>query len=541
MAVSEDIVLKVGVETTGAKKGLDKMRNEVKNTAKSVNELGGEGGALSKLTQMNQKTIFSVSNLAQTFQLTQGPANQMKFVLGQIFDQFTLMGPKGLLIGGAVAGIGLLVRKFRESTGAIKDTKKEMIEFRRQSEGLAVSIQGEFAAIDKIANIKKTFSPGPLRDFEIRLAKLNSEVRINEEASRSATAAQKAQNVVLEMQQNAVAAAGATMSKERKEAEKRLELTKKQFEADNEAFKKLEPERKSKIAILKEEIRMLEAQRSNAQKMQKHHDEENKSLEKKNKLKSDGLKLDKPLTGPVSAINEQMRDEMSEAFEVRDILMEEEEKARQKELDDAKKHAKELAKIKKDAEKEEKKANERKRKEAQSTAETVTGISVGLIQQTSDIMIKGEKDMGAQLGALFLRRTGEMLVADGQARILIGAGMNATAPGTGVGAMVAGAAEVAAGLGMGAASAAITQSISTSQSSAGISTGAPMADRAGIASGEAPRGGSAPTMGGTATDGGGPTVINISYGVGGPAPEQTAQAVADALALATRRGMRGRA
>lgn len=546
MAVSEDIVLKVGVETTGAKKGLDKMRNEVKNTAKSVNELGGEGGALSKLNNMNTKTIFSISNLAQTFQLASGPAHQMKFVLGQVFDQFTLMGPQGLLLGAAVAGLGIAFKNF--SIGG-KEAKEALVD-----------ISGAIRAVESDLKVKLgdgfANATSELKDFtkQLRFFGLTSrEVRIQMAEDTLIARTEQLETLrgnleVVKARADADKQRLEDLKKEREELKNRDMDARSQVEALSDLSRQIlhvgkmskqsADEQKILTASIDAQNKSVEAQDQAFKGLIKTHGRIKTLEENEAKRKEDERKRGKTGTG-AGGMSQAEREFLADEA-LRDVAASIEAKARREELAEQKKHDRKMLQQQKKADREAKQQLKKKIAEQKQMHAAAMDFGIGMIQTGGEMLIKGEEHIGQKLGAIFLRRTGEMLISDGQARVLIGVGMNATAPGSGVAAMTAGAAEIAAGIGMGAASAAITQSISTSQSSAGIATGAPMADRAGIASGEAPRGGSAPTMGGTATDGGGPTVINISYGVGGPAPEQTAQAVADALALATRRGMRGR-
>lgn len=545
MATTEDIILQVQLDMKRAKASLQKLREEVKGTADTTNELGGQGGALQKLTQMNTKTIFSISNLAQTFQLTQGPANQMKFVLGQIFDQFTLMGPQGLLIGGAVAGLGLLIRKFRQTGEVAKDTSKEIRQIQMASASMAVSINAEFASLDVIENIKKQFAPGPLRDFEIRLAKLRTELQLQEKAAATSEKSYEALKEVVRQTENDLARLTKDEQAQAPAIQKRLEQQQKLLEERKGLLDELNPKRRVRIELIKNELGLLEAQRSNAVKANDIAKKEAALKEKSNELKREGLKLDRGKdgagAGKPATEADKFREEMAEAFAIQDEIRSMEEEERQRQLDAKKAHDKKMLQEQKKADEEAKRQLKKTIAEQQAIHGAAMGFGIDLIQAGGEMMIEGEKNIGQRLGALFLRRTGEMLINDGQARILMGVAANATAPGSGVGMMAAGAAEIAAGIGMGAAASAITQNIQTSQGGGGGGGAASMAERAGIASDGERTTSAGATMGGTTKEGGGPTVINISYGVGGPNPEDAAQAVLNALELGNRRGMRGRA
>jgi hypothetical protein len=140
------------------------------------------------------------------------------------------------------------------------------------------------------------------------------------------------------------------------------------------------------------------------------------------------------------------------------------------------------------------------------------------------------------LQKLFLETTGRQLVALGTRLTIEGsAKLIATKGLEGGGELALGGTAIAAGVAMGAQGAAIGETIS---SRAEARKEKEREEKKARRSGGARSGSS---LGGAVSAEQQSTVVNISYGVGGPAPEQAAQAVMDALAFGNRRGMRGRA
>jgi hypothetical protein len=200
------------------------------------------------------------------------------------------------------------------------------------------------------------------------------------------------------------------------------------------------------------------------------------------------------------------------------------EKAEKEKTKIAKKEAKERAAEEKKAAKE--KADAIKAVE-KSTAEFQIGIGQTVASQlmsTSqgyiDAKIKGEKDAEQKAIASFLSATGQQLVASGTRAIFEGAIMSANplTPGMGAGMIATGVAAVGVGLTMGGVGTAMTPPAETK--------GAGSASRDRGASPRSSRGGG---------DGGGPLVINVSYGVGGPLPEDTAREIAKVMQTGNRR------
>lgn len=186
---------------------------------------------------------------------------------------------------------------------------------------------------------------------------------------------------------------------------------------------------------------------------------------------------------------------------------------------------------------------EKKRKEdaerlAKEKADAVKAIEkqqadfVGGIQQAAasqllstgqayiDAKIKGEKDAEQKAVASFLSATGQQLVASGTRAIFEGFIANAALPGSGMPLIGMGTAAIAAGLTMGGVGTAMTP---------------PPAETKGAGSSSAARDrGAAPRSSRGGGDGG-PLVINVSYGVGGPLPEDTAREIARVMRTGNRR------
>ena len=135
---------------------------------------------------------------------------------------------------------------------------------------------------------------------------------------------------------------------------------------------------------------------------------------------------------------------------------------------------------------------------------------------------------------MFLETVGSQLVALGTRLTIEGAAKLITTSGAaGYGELAIGASAIATGTAMGAEGARTGAQIQAKQERRREQERERDRTRR-----SARRGGG--TFGGTRSESATPTVVNISYGVG-PQPEQTAQAVLDALAFGNRRGMRGRA
>ena len=175
--------------------------------------------------------------------------------------------------------------------------------------------------------------------------------------------------------------------------------------------------------------------------------------------------------------------------------------------------------------------------EKQSEALKTSAFNLGasLISESIKMSIEGEKNLGQALLKMFLERTGQTLVALGTRAVFEGGIMLAQGNPQGALQVGLGSAAIAAGVGMSAGAAQVASGVGAAGGAggAGISSGTSSGTTGGVSSGG--------FGGSTAQQGTGSTIINISYGVGGPEPESAAQAVLDAIAFGGRRGMRGRA
>ena len=137
---------------------------------------------------------------------------------------------------------------------------------------------------------------------------------------------------------------------------------------------------------------------------------------------------------------------------------------------------------------------------------------------------EGEKDAEQKAVASFLSATGKQLVASGVKGVFEGAIMSANplTPGAGAGMIATGGAAIVAGMAMAGGGAAIAASLpaDTSPTSATRDPGA------------------SPRSSGGGSGSGGPMILNITYGVAGPLPEDTARAIHRELRSGDRRSGR---
>lgn len=163
-------------------------------------------------------------------------------------------------------------------------------------------------------------------------------------------------------------------------------------------------------------------------------------------------------------------------------------------------------------------------------AQTVTqGLTSSLVDYL-DAKARGEKDAEARAVAGFLSTTGKQLIGAGVKGVFEGAILSANpyTPGAGAGMIATGGAAIVAGMAMAGGGAAITGSLSAATGAAGGRSPSGARRDPGASPGR--------TTGGTG--GGGPLVVNVAYGVAGPAPEDTARAVARATRTGDRRSGR---
>lgn len=555
-----------------------KFNETIGQTKQVVKETSG---ALSGLKNMNKMTVFSISNLAQTFQLAAGPAHQMKFVFGQIMDQFALMGPKGLIVGGVVAGLGMLWKAFSDTGDAAEVTSEDLKKFKRSAVAQMQSLK------DSIVNMQidvmfEDMAKGPRRLFEQSKAAAEAQVRMSKGYLDRVAGEQEAYTLkILSLQMGhtkkigqlkmqlegreeraeELGQAGLRLAQQKAmfeeqagkgqidrmktEAQLRpqlVDLEKKQAEliaATAPQVLELEKERAAHASLHEDAIRAkTEAMKTNQFLLeqlknelpeiiaeQERYTEAEKGSTGAKKGKTDALKAE------IKATKELLKLEDSILKNAPDINITDDGRIlSQKQWEEYKNKSEErIAIVESEAAKKSKELAKTAAAERQSNIAAGINLSVSLLGGMADIMIKGEKKQGERMAAMALKSVGSILVAKGTAAILTGAIKNASLPGSGVAEMVAGGAAVAAGVGMGAGASAITASLAesrTSKTDGNTSAGGiPSTFRAG---------------GSIAGEGAG-TVVNISYGVGGPEPESAAQAVLDAMALGSRRGLVGRA
>lgn len=218
-------------------------------------------------------------------------------------------------------------------------------------------------------------------------------------------------------------------------------------------------------------------------------------------------------------------------------------KARRRDADkEAKEQARLMQKNKRAEEMAEKRANDARIKEHKRTLDAMrraeqefSDFAVGMASMTTDQMIgsftdylmmkaAGEKDAELKAIAGFMSQTGQMLVASGVRGIFEGAiiSANPLTPGAGAGMIGLGAAAVGVGMAMAGGGAAIGAAIPSDATSGGSATSATRDP------GAAPRTGS----GGSS---GGPMIVNVTYGAGGPLPEDIAREIHKVTASGNRR------
>lgn len=155
-----------------------------------------------------------------------------------------------------------------------------------------------------------------------------------------------------------------------------------------------------------------------------------------------------------------------------------------------------------------------------------TELAIGLGQDYVNAKIEGAENAEAEVAAQFLKGIGNQLVGIGTKNLIEGAGMSIASGGLdprGPALMGLGGLAIATGIAMGAGGTAIAHT------AAGGQIGKPLPDRESATDrGASPRS----SRGG---GDGGPLVINISYGVGGPLPEDTAREIARVQRTGNRR------
>lgn len=153
-----------------------------------------------------------------------------------------------------------------------------------------------------------------------------------------------------------------------------------------------------------------------------------------------------------------------------------------------------------------------------------TGVSVSAFQTYLDAKIKGEENAEALMVASIMRTAGQALIGYGTQAIGRGV-LEASSPLTAAlapASFAAGAGLIAGGVALGATATGIEHV------SAGGTIGKPIEDKASKDPGASPR-----TSSGSG--GGGPLIVNVSYGAGGPLPEDIAREIHKVTASGNRR------
>lgn len=235
-----------------------------------------------------------------------------------------------------------------------------------------------------------------------------------------------------------------------------------------------------------------------------------------------------------------LKDEEDQLRDMRKAARKREEDERKQDAKDQVKEARDLEREKNKAAKEAARERERiAKEEAKAKAEAekqftqmfidagqqAAATALSTSQDYIEAKIKGEKDAEQKAVASFLSATGQQLVGSGTRAIFEGLIMssNPLTPGMGAGMIATGAAAIAVGMGMGAGGAAMAHT------AAGGTVGSPLPEK----SASRDRGASPRSSSGGG--GGGPLVINVSYGVGGPLPEDTAREIAKVMRTGDRR------
>tara|TARA_R110000751_G_scaffold265397_1_gene364461 strand:- start:1279 stop:2880 length:1602 start_codon:yes stop_codon:yes gene_type:complete len=481
-----------------------------KGVKKSTDAMSGYSKAMGGVAKMSRAASFQVVNLFEIMAMTQGPAHGLNYLSHQLMDSFALMGPGGLAVAAAVAGMGLIVRGFRKGGDAA-----ERFEVRVLSATAAVKGQ-----------MKEDF-----KDSTKLLEEFTKDLRFFGMKSREISMLMAGDTLAM-------------METSMMDVQGKLDQAKTQIQTAREDLKRLDAEFKNapmgNLNIRSNEL--LKEKHAIRLKQQVAHG-----------ALMEGIALEKTYAKSVKESTRQImeqRDALASAEEVNKKINELELKknkpkkkkaaskkkdARNREMRDAWKdwnrHQKDLLKLEKDRIREAALAKKMAEQEAMRDAAFAVNFGVALMKGAADIMVEGERNMGQKLTALVLQQVGTALVAKGTLWAIEGvAGMIMGVPNGG--ALAAqGALAITAGVGMGAASKSLTK---------GLSGGNGSSYMARRDSDMSTSGGGVPSASGTlggSSRSSGSTVINISYGVGGPNPEDAAQAVLNALHLGDRRGM----
>jgi hypothetical protein len=290
----------------------------------------------------------------------------------------------------------------------------------------------------------------------------------------------------------------------------------------DELTKSLEEQRKAISDLVEVNKKLSEAEKAKEKKdkeSKNYADSAKKEIDAKYEIYVAGLKDEEDQLRDMRKAarkreeDERKQDARSQLKETRD-LEREKNKAAKEAAAERKRVAEEEAKAKSDAERQFTQMFIDAGQQAASTA-------LSTAQDYIEAKIKGEKYAEQKAVASFLSATGQQLVGSGTRAIFEGAiiSSNPLTPGAGAGMIATGVAAIAAGIGMGAGGAAMSSTIP--------------ADKTGSKGAARDRGASPRSSSGSGS--GGPLVINVSYGVGGPLPEDTAREIARVMRTGDRR------
>jgi hypothetical protein len=505
-------------------------------------ELKAQTGIMSKMNNMSTKSVFAISNMAQTFSLASGPAHQHKYVMGQIMDQFALMGPKGLLVGSVTAGLGYVWGQFNKGTNETKRLKKELEEFTKQMKKDVASLETSLSTLPEIVRrvaVQMKVGLGDALDSLAANFKRNTLTK-----TLSGIRQQLLEIGKTDAQKTIIRASAAfhEMGVEVRQAEKDLIDFGPSINSTVAQIERLEKGEFAQSRVIKERVALLKVDLD-----QKKQDLAVAVI--KVKTGQANLAIERDALGNIR----QAAKELEKLQKIEDKRTAKKGGGGELPFDDfvgpiadddmgfqdfvaptqKREEAKTAIVIKEVKKRTEAEIAAEKQSEALKTSAFNLGAS--LISESIKMSIEGEKNLGQALLKMFLERTGQTLVALGTRAVFEGGIMLAQGNPQGALQVGLGSAAIAAGVGMSAGAAQVASGVGAAGGAggAGVSSGSSSGTTGGISSGG--------FGGSTSQQGTGSTIINISYGVGGPEPESAAQAVLDAIALGGRRGMRGRA
>ena len=533
----------------GAKKGLDGAGGAASSTSKALGNttaaLGKTSSALKKVGGSSRATMFAIGNLGETFSIARNGGYQMRFLIHQLMDSMMLLGPKGLVIAAAVAGVGYLSRKLITVGDSATASSADILEFKKQAVKSMQDMKTQISRME-ISLMFDDMAKGPRRVFEE--AKMAAEMQIS--FSKSFVGRVKNEQIAIAnqiaqlkgLQEGRSEQAEQMGARGLKLAERQLMFEEQVGEGQHDRMK-MAQEIGPKIIILEKQLEKHTKDHAEAVK------EQNREMFKNNAILDEMVRFQPELT----AAQNRYADALKRT--VKNKKDENEETAKGNALDDdgflgaiadddmgfqgfvaptqKREEAKTAIVIKEVKKRTEAEIAAEKQSEALKTSAFNLGAS--LISESIKMSIEGEKNLGQALLKMFLERTGQTLVALGTRAVFEGGIMLAQGNPQGALQVGLGSAAIAAGVGMSAGAAQVASGVGAAGGAggAGISSGTSSGTTGGVSSGG--------FGGSTAQQGTGSTIINISYGVGGPEPESAAQAVLDAIAFGGRRGMRGRA